>query len=200
MERYRREIQSLKAKLGSALGLSWEAKEILRLYAKGLTDWQQGEYRKPWRVNYREALKDFGGEYTSPEGPSLKTLWMMQFMIQFHGGRDSERGSRSLTKFWLLARKIAPKQLEKLIVKDERDEEGKQFIKSLDEALADVFGHGEKAEMVEQEARVARRLFLGDMKIAMKSLRLHGRRREAQVAWLQQKKRKMRSPSNSARR
>ena len=114
-------------------------------------------------------------------------------MIQFRGGRDSAKAGRRLAEFWLLAQKIAPKPVEDLIVKDQNNEEGKQFIKSLDEAVADVFGPGEKAETLEQEAHVARRLLPGDMKIAIKRLRPHGRRTEAKVARLQQKKRKTRS-------
>jgi len=54
VEKAKTDIVKLKQKLGSgdALGLSWEAREILKLYAQGYRDWCSPEYRKNWRVFY----------------------------------------------------------------------------------------------------------------------------------------------------
>jgi hypothetical protein len=136
MEKTKREIEKLKAKLASseAPGLSWEAKRLLQLYAQGLSDWQQGEYRKPWRVNYRQALQDYGPEFASPEGPSQRTLYTMLFMTAFRGGKESERARESVNEFWLLARKVAPKAVEELLSKNE---EGREFLKAIDKVLAE---------------------------------------------------------------
>jgi hypothetical protein len=153
MEKAKRDLQGLKAKLGSShtLQLSWEAKRILRLFAQGTTDWQRGEYRNPWKVNYREALERYGAELSKPENASTKTIYWLMFMIQFRGGRDSEKATKSLNEFWLLARKISPKAVEKLV--DDKDWK-KEFLADLDESLAKIY---EEAEKPEEESCVARR-------------------------------------------
>lgn len=154
MEKAKRDLQGLKAKLGSAeaFGLSWEAKRLLRLYAQGLTDWQRGEYRKPWKVNYREALELYGAELSKPENASTKTMYWLMFMIQFRGGKDSEKAGKSLNEFWLLARKISPKAVEELV--DDYDW-GNEFLADLDQSLAKIYE--EEAEKPEEESCVARR-------------------------------------------
>ena len=178
MMKVKRDLERLKAKLGSAEALSWEAKRILQLYAQGLSDWQRGDYKKPWRVNYREALETYGPEFACSEGPGKKTVYWLMFMIQFRGGADSAEARRGLAEFWLLARRVAPKPMEDLVLKGEKDEEGKQFIKVLDEALTSIFKEGEDAETLEKESRIARRDSRRRMKIAIKHLQLHGRRIE----------------------
>lgn len=156
MEKAKRDLQGLKAKLGSSqtLGLSWEAKRLLRLFAQGTTDWQRGEYRKPWKVNYREALERYGLELSKPESATTKTLYWLMFLIQFRGGRDSEKAMKSLNEFWLLARKISPKAVEKLI---EDEDWGKEFLVDLDQSLTKIYVGLEEAEKPEDESRVARR-------------------------------------------
>ena len=136
MEEAKRDLERLKAKLPSAEapGLSWEAKRLLKLYAQGLTDWQQGECRKPWRVNYRQALQDYSPEFASPEGPSQQTLYAMLFMTAFRGGKDSEKARESEAEFWLLARQVAPKAVEELLsTTDER----RKFLEAIDKVLAE---------------------------------------------------------------
>ena len=142
MEKAKRDLAKLKKKLGSAeaLGLSWEAKRLLRLYAQGMTDWQRGDYRKPWKVNYRKALQQYGVELSKPESASTKTVYWMMFMIKFRGGRDSEKATKSLHEFWLLARKIAPKAVEKLV--DDKDW-GKEYLAGLDKTLAKIYEEDE---------------------------------------------------------
>jgi len=142
MEKAKRDLAKLKKKLGSAeaLGLSWEAKRLLRLYAQGMTDWQRGDYRKPWKVNYRKALQQYGVELSKPENVTPKTVYWMMFMIKFRGGRDSEKATKSLNEFWLLARKIAPKAVEKLV--DDKDW-GKEFLTDLDKTLAKIYEEDE---------------------------------------------------------
>ena len=142
MEKAKRDLQRLKAKLGQAeaLGLSWEAKRILRLYAQGMTDWQRGQYRKPWKVNYREAVERYGVELSNPESASTKTIYWLMFMIKFRGGKDSEKATKSLNKFWLLARRISPKAVEKIVGKYDW---GQEFLADLDESLAKI---GEEAK------------------------------------------------------
>jgi len=136
MEKTKREIEKLKAKLASsqAPGLSWEAKRLLQLYAQGLSDWQRGEYKKPWKVNYRQALKQYGPEFARPEGPSQTTLYHLLFMTSFRGGKESETARESLDEFWLLARQVAPKAVEELL---SGSEEKKEFLEAIDKALAE---------------------------------------------------------------
>jgi len=138
MEKAKRDLAKLKKKLGSAqsLNLSWEAKRLLRLYAQGTTDWQQGNHRKPWKMNYRKALQQYGAELSKPENVTTKTIYWMMFMTQFRGGKDSKKATKSLNAFWLLARKIAPKAVEKLV--DEKDW-GKEFLTDLDKSLAKIY-------------------------------------------------------------
>ena len=64
----------------------------------------------------------------------------MMFMIKFRGGRDSEKATKSLNEFWLLARKIAPKAVEKLV--DDKDW-GKEFLTDLDKTLAKIYEEDE---------------------------------------------------------
>lgn len=141
MEKAKADVARLKARLGStsALGLSWEAKTILRLYAQGYHDWCSPEYRKNWRVFYREAIQQFGADFAGDKEPSTKTLYWMSFMIQFRGGRDSEEALISLKKFWLLARRIAPENTAKLVLDGPDDEEGKKFLASLDASLRKIY-------------------------------------------------------------
>jgi hypothetical protein len=135
MEKTKKEIERLKQKLASTMapGLSWEAKRLLQLYAQGLTDWQEGEDRKPWRVNYRQALQDYGSGFASPEGPSQQTIYWLLFMTSFRGGRDSEKAKKSETEFWLLARQAAPKAVEELLSKTE---ERRKLLETIDNVLA----------------------------------------------------------------
>jgi hypothetical protein len=146
MEKTKRDLAKLKKKLGSAeaLGLSWEAKRILRLYAQGMTDWQRGQYRKPWKVNYREALQQYGVELSNPESATTKTIYWMMFMIKFRGGKDSEKATKSLNKFWLLARRISPKAVEKIVGKYDW---GQEFLAVLDSRLAKIYGEAEEDEV-----------------------------------------------------
>jgi len=141
VEKAKADIARLKQKLGSvdAFRLSWEAREILRLYAQGYHDWCSPEYRKNWRVLYREAIKQYGAEFAAKEEPSTKTLYWMMFMIKFRGGKDSEEALRSLKKFWLLARRIAPENTAKLVLDSPDDEDGKRFLASLDAALKKIY-------------------------------------------------------------
>lgn len=150
MEKAKRDIERLKQKLSSAdaFGLSWEAKEILKMYAQGYHDWCAPQYRENWRVSYREAVKQYGAEFASQTGPSEKTLYWMVFMIQFRGGKDSEEASKSLTKFWLLARRIAPENTRKLIIESPDDKEGEEFLASLDESLKEVYRDEEEEDKV----------------------------------------------------
>jgi len=154
MEKAKRDLAKLKKKLGSAeaLGLSWEAKRILLLYAQGMTDWQRGEYRRPWKVNYREALERYGAELSKPESATTKTIYWMMFMIKFRGGRDSEKATRSLNEFWLLARKISPKAVEELVSKYDW---GKEFLADLDKSLAKIVEEAEEDEVSVIEQRRA---------------------------------------------
>lgn len=149
MEKAKRDLEKLKMKLSSAdaLGLSWEAKEILKLYAQGYHDWLAPQYRKNWKVLYREAVQQYGAEFASQTEPSEKTLYWMMFMIQFRGGKDSKEANKSLTKFWLLARRIAPENTGKLVIKDEDDKEGKEFLTSLDETLKEIYQDEEGKEV-----------------------------------------------------
>ena len=142
MEKAKRDLAKLKKKLGSAeaLGLSWEAKRLLRLYAQGMTDWQRGDYRKPWKVNYREALQQYGVELSKPENVTTKTVYWMMFMIQFRGGRDSEKATKSVHEFWLLARRISPSAVEKLFIDDDG---GKEYLAGLDKTLAKIYEEDE---------------------------------------------------------
>jgi len=141
LEKLKRDLERLKQELKSpdAFGLSWEAKEILKMYAQGYHDWCAPQYRKPWRVSYHEAIQHYGAEFASQTGPSEETLYWMVFMIQFRGGKDSEKAGKSQSMFWLLARRIAPENTEKLLVEGEGDEEGKKFIASLDKLLKEVY-------------------------------------------------------------
>jgi hypothetical protein len=166
----KRDLERLKAKLGSTEALSWEAKRILQLYPQGLSDWQRGDHKMPWRVNYREALETYGPKFARSEGLSRRTVYLLMFMVQFRGGKDSAKASRSLAEFWLLARRVAPKPVDELVLKDENDEEGKRFIKSMDEELARIFKEGERGETIEGGARIARRDSRRSIKTAMKHL------------------------------
>lgn len=131
-----REIERLKAKLASekAPMLSWEAKRILKLFAQGLTDWQQPPYRKLWRQNYRQALKDYSAEFSSAEGPSSSTLYFLLFMIAFRGGKDSEKAKDSELEFWLLARQVAPKGVAELL---SDSEDKRELLEAIDKVLAE---------------------------------------------------------------
>jgi len=141
VEKAKADIAKLKQKLSDtdAFGLSWEAREILKLYAQGYHDWCSPEYRKNWRIFYREAIRQYGAEFAGKEEPSTKTLYWMMFMIQFRGGRDSEEALRSLKKFWLLARRIAPENTAKLVLDDPDDADGKKFLASLDASLKKIY-------------------------------------------------------------
>jgi len=132
----RNEVERLKAKLaGSSYDLSWEARELLRMYAEGLTGWQRGKHKRHWRINFREALNAFGREFASSKGPGPKTLYWLMFMTRFRarGGADSEKSRQDTFKFWLLSRRVAPKQVEDLLLEGEDEGEGKDFIILLDE-------------------------------------------------------------------
>ena len=135
MKKAKKEIERLKAKLASeeAPMLSWEAKRLLRLYAQGLTDWQQGDCRKPWKVNYREALRNYGVKLSNPETLSQHTLYMLGFMTAFRGYPDEKKQWESELEFYLLARQIAPKATEELL---SNSEEKKEFLKDIDDVLA----------------------------------------------------------------
>jgi len=118
VERAKKEIADLKAKLDSAkdTGLTWEAKRLLQLYAQDLSDWQQGESRKPWRQNYQEALDEYGEALSHPETLSQNTVYMLGFMASFRGYPDREKQWQSELMFWLLACAMAPKACEELIL------------------------------------------------------------------------------------
>ena len=136
IERAKKEIADLKAKLDSAkaTGLCWEARRLLQLYAQGLTDWQQGASRKPWRQNYEEALQEYGAELSHPKTLSQKTLYMLGFMIAFRGYPDDKKQWESELEFWLLARKVAPRATEELL---SDNEEKRKFLGSIDSVLAE---------------------------------------------------------------
>jgi len=76
----------------------------------------------------------------------------MMFMIKFRGGRDSEKATRSLNEFWLLARKISPKAVEELVSKYNW---GKEFLADLDKSLAKIVEEAEEDEVSVIEQRRA---------------------------------------------
>jgi len=131
MMKAKKEIEKLKQKLAAekASGPSWEVKRLLRLYAEGLTCWQQDEYRKPCGVNFKEALQRFGPEFSRPEGPSKQALYWLGFMASFRGYPDETEQEKSELEFWLLARKVAPQAVEQLL---SGSEEKRLFLKQLD--------------------------------------------------------------------
>lgn len=135
-EKIRKDLEKLKVKLGSTKlsGLSLEAKRILQLYAQGYHDWCAPEYRKPWQMSYRQALRDYAPQFSNPEGPSSKTLYQLLFMIQFRGGKDTEKAEESMNEFWLLARQVAPKATEELL--SDKDG-GREFLAAVDKVLAE---------------------------------------------------------------
>jgi hypothetical protein len=137
MLKAKKEVERLKQKLASSEApmLSWEAKRLLQLYAQGLSDWQQDECRKPWKVNYREALRDYGSKFNSAEGLSSSDIYFLLFMTSFRGGKDSEKAEESVNEFWLLARKVAPQAVEQLL---STTEEKRLFLKKLNEVSAET--------------------------------------------------------------
>jgi len=119
LETVKKEIEGLKTKLDAVKppsGLCWEAKRLLQLYAQGYHDWCAPEHRKPWRRGYQEALKNFGAELAHPETTSRETLYWLSFMTWFRGHPDEKKQWDSLLEFYLLARTIAPKTAEELIM------------------------------------------------------------------------------------
>lgn len=134
MEKIKRDIEKLRTKLKSIgrFPLKPEAKMLLRLYAQGLHDWQQPPYRQPLKKLYMEALEEFGPELS--QDLTSKTLFWLLFIIQFRGGKDSEKAEESLLEAYLLARKIAPKAMEELF---SGNEERKAFLKIIDKVLSE---------------------------------------------------------------
>jgi hypothetical protein len=131
MLKAKKEVEKLKRKLAveKVSGPSGEVKQLLRLYAEGLTCWQQDEYRKPCGVNFKEALQKFGPEFSRPSGPSKQTLYWLGFMAAFRGYPNQEEQEKSELMFWLLARRVAPQVTEQLL---SGSEEKRLFLKQLD--------------------------------------------------------------------
>jgi hypothetical protein len=152
LEKLKRDMEQLQERIGSGvgLGLPWEAREILCLYAQGLSSWQRGEHKRSWKANYRDAVDQYGPEFCSPEGPSGKTLYWMMFMIKFRGGMDSKVSSESLMRFWVLARHLYPQTVEKWLLDRKDDPAGmKEFISELDEIWMKVFKDDGKESVAE---------------------------------------------------
>jgi hypothetical protein len=131
VEQVKRDLAKIKEKMNSAKcpSVSWEVKQLLQLYAQGLSDWQQDEYRKPWKLNYSEALRRFASEFSRPEGPSKQALYWLGFMAAFRGYPNQMEQEKSELMFWLLARKVAPQTVEQLL---SGTEEKRLFLKQLD--------------------------------------------------------------------
>jgi hypothetical protein len=137
VEQVKRDLAKIKEKLAveKVSGPSGEVKQLLQLYAQGLSDWQQDEYRKPWKLNYSEALRRFAPEFSRPEGPSKQTLYWLGFMASFRGYPDETEQKKSELMFWLLARRVAPQTVEQLL---SGSEEKKLFLKKLNEVSAET--------------------------------------------------------------
>jgi hypothetical protein len=118
VQKAKKEIAELKAKLNSAkaIGLCWEARRLLQLYAQGYHDWCGPERRKTWLETYEKALKQYTAELAHPEKVSEQTLYWLGFMAWFRGQPDEEKQWESELEFWLLARTIAPKPTEHLLL------------------------------------------------------------------------------------
>ena len=147
IDKAKKEIANAKVKLESAKDsdLTWEAKRLLRLYAQGLHDWCEPAQRKPMSWYYEHGLKCYGEELRHPEKITSRTLYGIGFFAWFRGQPDKEKQEKSELEFWLLARTIAPKACEELIMhkgleqsyKPEELEAARQFLANLDETLAE---------------------------------------------------------------
>ena len=148
IQKAKKEIKDLKAKLDSAKtpsGLRWEARRLLVLFAQGLHDWTAPEYRKPWRHYYDEALKYNASELKHPETMTKKTLYWLGFMTWYRGKPDEAKQWKSELEFYLLARMIAPKATEELILHaglehlytPDQMKAAREFLQEIDDVLAE---------------------------------------------------------------
>jgi hypothetical protein len=147
IEKAKKEIADARAKLVSMKDsdLTWETKRLLRLYAQGFHDWCSPGERKPLSWYYERGLRYYGKELRRPETISSKTLYSLGFMAYYRGQPDRKKQEKSEIEFWLLARTIAPKACEELIMhkglehlyKPEDLETAREFLADLDETLAE---------------------------------------------------------------
>jgi hypothetical protein len=90
-------------------------------------------------------MKYYGEKLRHPETITRSTLYSIGFFAYFRGQPDKEKQEDSTDEFWLLAREIAPKACEELIMhkghenccSTEELEAAKEFLKDLDEVLAE---------------------------------------------------------------
>jgi hypothetical protein len=119
LTKIKKEIADLKTKLDQVPAgpeLRWEARRLLELYAQGYHDWCAPEYRKPWQETYGEMLKTHGEELSHPETITEDLLYDLGFMAWFRGSPNEEIQNESNLEFWLLARVLAPKAMEQLLL------------------------------------------------------------------------------------